>query len=182
MSCATTILSVCELNCGVPAYKGRIYPINPITAFCHLHNIDLIDAGSNIRDEDILYDEAVQAAELMFEGCTLIRNEFLEAVAKVHLKEAYLLFTRQLAVKSKHIPFTVRAIMGLGSTELAQRFFNIVADELEYFIEHEIIEDVDSHHEDAADTCVNDEADQMSLIMKILGISANDDMSIGLTD
>ena len=141
----------CEVFCGVKPHKGRTEGLNPLTAFAHLHRIGLLDERGRLKDRAVFLDEAIDAANYMYDGCIAIRNRYLEA-AKEHDEDAmYKLYVEQMAVAEEPVSFTVRAIRGLEDERIRLAFFEAVADEIEYLRNVEdFSDDVDSDDEDDA--------------------------------
>ena len=159
----------CEVFCGVKPHTGRTGRLNPLTAFAHLHRIGFLDERGRLRDRAVFLDEAIDAANYIYDGCIAIRNRYLEA-AKEHDEDAmYELYVEQMAVAEEPVSFTVRAIRGIEDGKIRLAFFEAVADEIEYLRNIEdFSEDVDPDDED--DT------------IEGIRFATADDMNIGLTD
>ena len=159
----------CEAFCGVKPHTGRTGGLNPLTAFAHLHRIGLLDERGRLKDRAVFLDEAIDAANYMYDGCIAIRNRFLEA-AKEHDEDAmYRLYVEQMAVAEEPVSFTVRAIRGLEDEKIRLAFFEAVADEIEYLRNIEDFPDDDDS---------GDEDD----VYKGFRIASDDESFIGQTD
>lgn len=132
----------CVERCGVSAHKGRVSPLNPMTADQYLRK-----AGIFMKDGYVDYDKlepfADGAADCMFSGCVVIRNKFIEAAKAHDYREMYRLLTAQYAANDEEVPFFIRAVGGLHVKGVWQMFAEITADKLDYIIRIAIEEELE---------------------------------------
>lgn len=124
----------CLERCGVSAHKGRVSPLNPMTADQYLRKAEIFT-----KNGDVSYDKlepfADDAADCMYSGCVVIRNKFIEAAKAHDYREMYRLLTAQYAANDEEVPFFIRAVGGLHVKGVWQMFSEITADKLDYIIQ-----------------------------------------------
>ena len=143
----------CIERCGVSAHRGRTCPINPITAGQYLDK-----AGVFTKDGDVDYDKlepfADDAADCLYSGCVVIRNNFIEAAKHHDYKEMYRLLAASYAANDEDVPFFIRAVGGLHTKGVWQFFAEITADKLDYTIQLAIEDELKDNEDPYDDNAV----------------------------
>ena len=132
----------CIERCGVSAHRGRMSPLNPITADKYLKKVDVFEKDGTIKF-DKLKPYIADAADCVYSGCVVIRNKFIEAAKNHNYREMYRLIIASYAANDEDVPFFIRAVAGYRFNDIWELFADITADALDYIIQLGIEEELD---------------------------------------
>ena len=132
----------CLERCGVSAHKGRVSPLNPMTADQYLRKAEIFTKNGNVS-YDKLEPFADDAADCMYSGCVVIRNKFIEAAKNHNYSEMYRLIVASYASNDEDVPFMIRAVAGYRLNDIWELFADFTADGLDYIIRIAIEEELE---------------------------------------
>ena len=132
----------CLERCGVSAHKGRVSPLNPITADQYLQKAGVFDKDGAINFDNLKFHIA-DAADCLYAGCVVIRNKFIEAAKNHNYSEMYRLIVASYASNDEDVPFMIRAVAGYRLNDIWELFADFTADGLDYIIQIAIEEELE---------------------------------------